>query len=114
MLTWQNNSMQMRLLQTLLILFLLASTAKADYWVQKSNVGGLNRADATGFSLNGKGYMGTGYSGTYQSDWWEYDPASDTWTQKPPSQSAHSDTWYHHPVAMTCTAMIRLPTHGQR
>ena len=33
-------------------------------------------------ALNGKIYLGTGYDGTYLKDWWEYNPAGDTWTQK--------------------------------
>lgn len=40
------------------------------------------RADATGFSIGTKGYIGTGYTGTYSTDWWEWDQATDTWTQK--------------------------------
>src|SRR5439155_15730897 len=38
--------------------------------------------DAVGFSIGAKGYIGTGYNGTYLKDFWEYDPATDAWTQK--------------------------------
>lgn len=40
------------------------------------------RNGAVAFSLNGKGYVGTGYNGkTYLKDFWEYDPEANTWTQ---------------------------------
>lgn len=37
---------------------------------------------ATGFSINSKGYIGTGYDGNSKKDFWEYDPATNSWTQK--------------------------------
>ena len=43
-------------------------------------------AQAVGFSIGGKGYIGTGaiWSPTwiYYKDFWEYDPVANTWTQK--------------------------------
>jgi N-acetylneuraminic acid mutarotase len=73
----------MRRLLLIISFFSICFHAKSDFWVQKANVGGVNRGDATGFSLGGKCYMGTGYNAsTYLSDWWEYDPATDSWTQK--------------------------------
>jgi N-acetylneuraminic acid mutarotase len=47
-----------------------------------------DRFRATAFAINGKGYVGLGdgdnASGnpSFSSDWWEYDPATDAWTQK--------------------------------
>ncbi len=46
-----------------------------------------SRISATGFSIGNKGYMGTGFvhlNGVSSSrkDFWEYDPATDSWTQK--------------------------------
>jgi N-acetylneuraminic acid mutarotase len=36
-----------------------------------------------GFSIGNKGYVGTGLSQIFaKNDFWEYDPATDTWTQK--------------------------------
>lgn len=54
-------------------------------WSPRSNFGGTPRATSVGFSLNGKGYLGTGQdaSGTLQ-DFWEYDPTADTWTLRTP------------------------------
>ncbi|TRZ72144.1 MAG: T9SS C-terminal target domain-containing protein [Bacteroidetes bacterium] len=45
------------------------------------------RAGAVGFSIGSKGYIGMGYGYTYQNqtckkDFWEYNPATDSWTQK--------------------------------
>lgn len=59
----------------------------ASQWTQKSDFGGVGRHRATGVSIGNKIYMGLGhYNGTgvetYFSDWWEYDPATNAWTQK--------------------------------
>lgn len=61
---------------------------KENTWTQKSDFGGTVRWRATGFSLQGKGYVGTGYdegkhgAWPFRSDFWEYDPATDKWSQK--------------------------------
>ena len=56
-------------------------------WTQRADFGAVGRHRATGLSIGNKGYMGLGhYNGTgvetYLADWWEYDPASNSWTQK--------------------------------
>lgn len=56
-------------------------------WTQKANFGGAPRQLATGFSIGTKGYVGTGRDftttpSTYYKDLWEYDPVSNSWTQK--------------------------------
>src|SRR5438045_7987523 len=53
-----------------------------DTWTQKADFGGVARNRATGFSINGKGYIGTGWDGSFRKDFWEYDPATNTWTLK--------------------------------
>ena len=58
----------------------------AGVWTQKANVGGSGREGAVGFSIGTKGYIGTGGTG-YEygvplKDFWEYDPSTNTWTQK--------------------------------
>ncbi len=59
------------------------SVIDGDLWTQKSNVGGVNRYAAVGFSIGTKGYVGTGLNGvTYLKDFWEFDPVLNTWTQK--------------------------------
>jgi len=55
----------------------------SDAWTQKADLPGSTRRWASGFSINNKGYIGTGSNGNSSlSDFWEYNPASNTWTQK--------------------------------
>lgn len=51
-------------------------------WTIKANFGGTSRTGAVGFNIGGKGYIGTGFDGSYKKDFWEYDPIADAWTQK--------------------------------
>jgi N-acetylneuraminic acid mutarotase len=55
-------------------------------WLRKADFGGTKRVDAVGFSIGIKGYIGTGLidysSHLLAKDFWEYNPSSDTWTQK--------------------------------
>ncbi len=53
-------------------------------WTSLSDLDGLPRADAVGFSIGNKGYIGTGYDSDNErlKDFWEYDPVRNTWTQK--------------------------------
>ena len=52
-------------------------------WVKLSDFEGIPRADAVGVSLNGKGYIGTGFDGKDRlNDLWEYNPTQDYWIQK--------------------------------
>ena len=60
-------------------------------WTQKASLGtsdsmgiaALGRVGAVAFSIGGKGYVGTGINQGYAlSDFWEYDPVLDSWTQK--------------------------------
>ena len=55
-----------------------------DAWIQKANMGGGTRQYGAGFSIGGKGYIGTGYdaNGSWKNDFWEYDTANNAWTQK--------------------------------
>lgn len=70
-------------------------TSKKEVWAynsatgtytQKADFAGVARYGAVSFAINGKGYTGTGSTGngvsTYTNDIWEYDPASNQWTQK--------------------------------
>lgn len=57
-------------------------------WSQKASLGGQSRGSAIGFAVGSKGYIGTGRhfnsngSGTLLSDFWEYDPSTNTWGQR--------------------------------
>jgi uncharacterized protein (TIGR02145 family) len=54
-----------------------------DGWTQKASFADY-RHGMFSFSIGNKGYAGTGNnnSGIIQQDFWEYDPATNTWTQK--------------------------------
>jgi uncharacterized protein (TIGR02145 family) len=55
-------------------------------WTQKANFGGIERNVAVGFAIGDKGYIGTGHryssQSYYYNDFWEFDPANNTWSQK--------------------------------
>jgi N-acetylneuraminic acid mutarotase len=76
----------MKKLFTLLSLSLLFSLTKADYWTQKADFGGTARVGAVGFSIANKGYCGLGCRvnpiTAFYTDFWEYDPSTNIWTQK--------------------------------
>src|SRR6266446_4455264 len=61
----------------------LTSSQAQDTWVQKTDFGGIARHGAVGFSIDSKGYIGTGYDGTnFHEYFWEYNPVTNAWTQK--------------------------------
>src|SRR5881392_3149286 len=69
----------------ILLAVALISSPAEDKWTQKANFpGGFGRYGSIGFSIDDKGYMGTGYDFYlgHQKDLWEYDPVTDAWTQK--------------------------------
>jgi len=52
-------------------------------WIRLSSLDGVARSDAVAFSINGKGYICTGYDGKKRlNDLWEYDPSKNSWQQK--------------------------------
>jgi N-acetylneuraminic acid mutarotase len=54
-----------------------------DRWDRLADFPGNGRTASVGFSINGKGYVGTGYDGNNKlKDIWEYDPTLNTWTRK--------------------------------
>lgn len=74
-----------RLLLFSLILFGMNAVKAQDTWTQKANLGGGDtRVDGVGFSIGDKGYAGTGIDFVSQptQDFWEYNPATNIWTQK--------------------------------
>ncbi len=78
----------MRVKLNLLVFFILGSfVSSAQPWFQKASFGGSGRHRSVGIAIGNKGYIGTGHvNGTgvdiSYKDWWQYDPASDSWTQK--------------------------------
>lgn len=56
-----------------------------NHWCRSLDFKGGDRRAAVGFSINGKGYVGTGFSDypiKMHQDFWEFDPDLNTWTQK--------------------------------
>ena len=51
-------------------------------WTQKASLPGNNREGAVSFTIGNKGYIATGYGLGWLKDLWEYDPSSNSWTQK--------------------------------
>ncbi len=55
------------------------------YWETKTSFPGTLRERAVSFSIDGKGYVGLGYNREEDKeelgDFWQYDPATDVWTQ---------------------------------
>lgn len=76
------------LLYTLFIFFsTFGISQNSDQWQQRADFGNFGRHRATGMGIGNKAYVGTGHlngSGvdTWYPDWWEYDPATNAWTQK--------------------------------
>ncbi|MCL2290134.1 MAG: hypothetical protein FWC34_05430 [Bacteroidetes bacterium] len=63
------------------------TTGTPGTWTQMADFFGGIRDGAVGFSIGDKGYVGTGISHPYNlpdfyKDFWEYDPSTNTWTQK--------------------------------
>lgn len=77
--------MKKYLLIPALLLFVQAAYSQA--WIQRTNFGGTGRHRASGFSIGNRGYIGIGHVNgnniniSYK-DFWEYDPSTDSWSQK--------------------------------
>jgi hypothetical protein len=57
--------------------------ASGGTWTAMTVFGGSAREEAVAFAIGTKGYIGTGWNGTtYYKDFWEYDSATNAWTQK--------------------------------
>ncbi len=69
-----------------LLTFVEFAAADSTTWVQKANMEAVARHRCSAFALGGKGYVGLGHYNsvinTDFADFWEYDPATDSWTQK--------------------------------
>lgn len=117
-----------------------------DVWTQKANFGGIARHRTTSFSIGNKGYMGLGHYNSgpggniHLADFWEYDPASNAWTQKAdfggglryhavgesfgnkayvgtgraPGNTLMTDWWEFDPIANTWTPKASFPGTNRR
>ncbi|NRA10353.1 MAG: T9SS type A sorting domain-containing protein [Crocinitomicaceae bacterium] len=79
----------MRLGSLLLFIFAFCSCTSfaSIQWTQRADFASHARHRASSASIGNKGYLGLGhYNGTgfetYFTDWWEFDPATNAWTQK--------------------------------
>jgi len=66
---------------------LWAYDPQADTWTRRADLPAAGRYRAVGFSLDGKGYLGTGIQSASPGravvlrDMWEYDPSTNAWTR---------------------------------
>lgn len=70
-----------------IIFLLISSVSYGAGWIQKADFGGEARHRTTMLTIGNKIYTGLGhYNGAGPNilfdDWWEYDPATNAWTQK--------------------------------
>lgn len=79
----------MRLIVVLMLLThgILFSQSFTGLWEKKASLGGTGRHRGVGGSAWNRGYMGLGHvngagADISYNDWWEYNPATDSWTQK--------------------------------
>jgi len=65
------------------ILFSANCFSQANTWIQKASLPAAPRVGAVAFSINNKGYVGTGQDsvGNLLNDFWQYDPSTDSWKQ---------------------------------
>jgi len=106
--------------------------SSTDSWRKVSSMPGTGRAAGIAFSINGKGYGGFGKvaGGIKSSQFFEYDPAADTWTQIPgPAKGAEllysfvlndkgyividgKELWEFNPVGYVWTRKSDFPDTG--
>lgn len=137
----------MRKFYTLLIVFAsIGSIAQTQYgWVQKTSLPATGRHRSTALSCGNRGYVGLGHINSVPpdilfQDWWEYDPGSDTWSQKAnfggglryhasgftignqiyvgtgraPNSVLMNDFWKYDPSTNTWSAVANFPGTARR
>jgi N-acetylneuraminic acid mutarotase len=76
----------MKTIFILLSLFFVTELIAADQWEQLANLPGVGRHRGQAFAIKDKGYMGFGHINSVVNidlaDVWEFDPATNSWTQK--------------------------------
>jgi len=135
----------MRLTLKILTLFLLPIQLLAvNHWNKKANFGGDARHRASAFTIGSKGYIGMGHVNSAEhiiyKDIWEYDPATNSWTQKAdfggglryqcaafsiggnaymglgrnPQNTYEKDFWKFNPLSNTWYPIIDFPGQERR
>jgi hypothetical protein len=74
---------------TVIFIINLQVSFSQDIWTQKANLFAVARFFAAGFGIGTKGYVGSGYNpqcngnfSGFQRDFYEWDQATNAWTQK--------------------------------
>lgn len=120
---------------TFLVLASASMIAKSNTWTQKMSMA-QGRNDCVGFAIGAKGYVGTGNNGSATKEFWEFNPATNTWTQKADfggaarvyatgfaignkgyigtgrsenGSTVYNDFWEYNPVTNTWTAKSNFP-----
>ncbi len=119
--------------------------AQSQYgWLEKANFAGPARHRAASASVGNRGYMGLGHINSVfdvlYDDWFEYDPGSDSWTQKANypggprmhpatfvinnkiyvgtgrdlATTLHQDFWCFDPITNTWTSIAPFPGAARR
>jgi N-acetylneuraminic acid mutarotase len=75
------------LLLSFFLLGIIIDTSAAGQWSQKADFGSFGRHRGVAVGIGNKVYAGTGHlngdgSDEWFSEWWEYDPATNSWAQK--------------------------------
>ncbi|MCW3071043.1 MAG: type sorting protein [Bacteroidetes bacterium] len=113
-------------------------------WTQKASVPASGRHRAVGLNIGNRGYAGLGHINAITDvlfdDWWEYDPGTNSWTQKasfPPGPRMHAcgftignygyvgtgrdnsgieqnDLYRYDPSTNSWTVMASMPGSGRR
>jgi N-acetylneuraminic acid mutarotase len=127
------------------ILLAIPAIAQDPYaWVQKAGFPGPARHRATAEGVGNRGYMGLGHVNSVVDvlfdDWFQYDPGTDTWTQKASyggglryhaasfvlnneiyvgcgrdqSSSLHTDFWKYNVTSNTWTQVQNFPGSARR
>jgi N-acetylneuraminic acid mutarotase len=136
----------MRKITAIFIVFIACNVfAQTQYgWVQKSSIPATGRHRSTALSCGNRGYLGLGHINSVVDvlfdDWWEYDPGSDTWSQKAnfagglryhaagftignemyvgtgraPSSVLMTDFYKYSPATNTWTAVANFPGAARR
>ncbi|HEY0030519.1 MAG TPA: kelch repeat-containing protein [Bacteroidia bacterium] len=113
-------------------------------WTQRASVPAIGRHRGVAISIGNRGYAGLGHinaiTDILYNDWWEYDPGTNSWTQKAnflPGPRMHpcgfsignygyvgtgrdnayveqNDLYRYSPATNTWTAMAPMPSSGRR
>ena len=67
-----------------LLLFICFDISSQNIWSKRASIGGSKRERGISFSIGSRGYAGLGQDtlNNMISDFWEFDPGTNSWTQK--------------------------------